>query len=360
MVNRSLRIILLFALCTLLLATAPVSVAQKGRLLREKVHGVSLENNPAGESADRSVAIYLPPSYDTSPEKRYPVIYILHGIQDTEEQWIKAWRAGDPWGTVQDLMDQGIAAGSLAEMIVVIPNELTRMGGSFYTNSAATGNWEDFTVRDLVQYVDGKYRTLARAASRGLLGHSMGGYGAIKLGMKHPDVFSAVYALSPAALGWAGDLHATNHAFFDVQKIKSPEDITKYGFYPAAILCLAQAFSPNPQKPPFFADLPFAVVNGGQQPAEPAYSHWEENFPLNMARSYRANLMKLRFIRFDAGYADEFSHIPLTAKAFSLELTNLDVPHRYEEYNGDHRNRLWGRSGRIMGAFAYFSFLLEK
>lgn len=348
------------ALATLVLFLSPPTLAQKGKLLRETVHGVSLENNPAGESPDRKVAIYLPASYDTAPEKRYPVVFILHGIQDTEEQWIKPWTEGDEWGTVQDLMDKGIASGSLAEMIVVIPNELTRMGGSFYTNSTATGNWEDFTVRDLVQYVDAKFRTLPRSSSRGLMGHSMGGYGAIKLGMKHPDVFSAVYALSPAALGWGGDLHATNKAFLDVLNVRTPNDLAKFGFYPAAILCLGQAFSPNPQKPPFFVDLPFAIQQGSLQPAEPAFTKWEDNLPLNMVKQYRANLLQLHGLRFDAGYADEFSHIPITTRAFSMALSNLGIRHRFEEYNGDHRNRLWGRGGRINVGFQFFTNLLEK
>ncbi len=349
-----------FALSAMFLVVAPAAQAQKGKLLRETVHGVSLEKNPAGESADRPVAIYLPPSYETSPEKRYPVLYVLHGIQDSEEQWIKPWREGDEWGTIQDLMDKGVAGSRFREMIVVIPNQKTRMGGSFYTNSAATGNWEDFTVRELVAYVDGKFRTLARPSSRGLMGHSMGGYGAIKLGMKYPDVYGAVYAMSPAVLGWGGDLHSSNPAFANLQNISSPEDLTKYGFYAAAVVCLAQAFSPNPKQPPFFVDLPFEVVRGVVSPAEPAFTKWEENLPLNLVKQYRQNLLKLRGIRFDVGYLDEFTHIAPTTRALSMALTNLGVRHYFEEYNGDHRNRLWGRGGRInLEALMFFSNILE-
>jgi enterochelin esterase-like enzyme len=140
-------------------------------------------------------------------------------------------------------MDQGIAEGRFGEMIVVMPDERTRWFGSFYTNSALTGNWEDFTAGDLVDYVDGHYRTLARASSRGIAGHSMGGYGAIRLGMKHPEVFSVVYALNPAVLGWAKDLSTGN----------------------------------------------------------PAFAKSEENFPLNLVKRYRANLLKLRGLRLDTG-----------------------------------------------------------
>ncbi len=343
----------------LLCAAAP-GQAQRGRLVREVVHGVSLEKNVTGDSPDRPVSIYLPPSYDSSPQKRYPVVYVLHGIGDTDEQWIRPWDEDDDWGTVQDVMDRGIADGRLSEMIVVIPDQRTRIGGSFYSNSAASGNWEDFTVKDLVGFVDSKYRTLARASSRGITGHSMGAHGAIKLGMKHPDVFSVVYGMNPAVLGWGQDLSIDNPAF-QRALTATPENMRNHGFYVPAILCLGQAFSPNPGKPPFFADLPFALSTGRLEPLEPAFGKWEENMPLYIVRNYRENLTKLRALRFDAGAEDQFTHIPQTARQFSQRLTSLGIPHVFEEYNGDHRNRLWGRSGRINNAvFPYFSQKLER
>ncbi len=343
----------------LCLATFPVQ-AQQGRLVEETVHGVSLEKNVTGESADRTVVVYLPPSYDTAPQKRYPVIYILHGIGDNHEQWIRPWRPGDEWATIQDVMNRGIAEGRLHEMILVVSDQRTQMAGSFYTNSAATGNWEDFTVRELVAHVDNKYRTLTRASSRGLMGHSMGGYGALKLGMKHPDVFGVVYGMNPAILGWALDVSPENPAFARALRA-TPENLGELGFYAAGALCLGQAFSPNTEKPPFFADLPFEVRDGRLQPAEPAFSRWEVNMPLYMAKDYRENLLKLRGLRFDSGDADEYTHIPPTSRAFSDRLTSLGVPHIFEEYNGDHRNRLWGRDGRINTLiFPYFSRLLES
>ncbi|HEV3469179.1 MAG TPA: alpha/beta hydrolase-fold protein, partial [Pyrinomonadaceae bacterium] len=218
---------LLLALCA-----APSALAQEGRLVRESVHSRALEKTVTGESPDRSVIVYLPPSYDTSPAKRYPVVYLLHGITDRNEVWAREWtKRNDSWGTIQGVMNGGIAEGLFGEMIVVMPDQLTKWGGSFYTNSTVTGNWEDFTVRELVSHIDGKYRTLAAAASRGLAGHSMGGYGAIKLGMKHPEVYSVVYAMNPAVLGWARDLTIENPAFASVLEMKTPEDAVKGGIY---------------------------------------------------------------------------------------------------------------------------------
>lgn len=344
------------------LAVAPALIAQEGRLVREQVHGKSLEKTVTGESADRRVSIYLPPSYDKLPTKRYPVVYLLHGITDTDSTWIFEWtKKGDPYGTVPGVMNRGVAENRFGEMIVVMPDQKTKWGGSFYSNSTVTGNWEDFTVKDLVAYVDGKYRTIAHASGRGLAGHSMGGYGAITIGMKHPDVFSVIYGLNPAVLGWSRDLTIENPAFANVLKVKTAEEALKHGIYTLGIIVVGQAFSPNPDRPPFFFDPPFAMVDGKLQPVEPAFSRWEERLPVNMVDTYRGNLLKLRGLRFDSGYEDEFLHIPPTARALSTALTARGIDHTFEEYNGDHRNRLWGRTGRLATeVFPYFWLLLES
>ncbi|HEX8164044.1 MAG TPA: alpha/beta hydrolase-fold protein [Pyrinomonadaceae bacterium] len=355
---RALRLVWL-SLLTLLSASS--ALAQTGRLVREVVHGASLERNATGESPDRRVSVYLPPGYDTATTKRYPVVYLLHGIGDADEEFTSPWKGNTAeWGTVQGLMDRGIGEGRFGEMIVVVPDERTKMMGSFYTNSAATGGWEDFTTKDLVGYIDRKYRTLARPEGRGLAGHSMGGYGAIKLGMKHPEVYSVVYAMNPAVLGWAKDLSPENPAFAQLVSLKTPEEAFQGNFYLVGALCIAQAFSPNPARPPFYADLPFKLVDGKIVPDEPAHSEWEENFPLNMAARYKDNLMRLRGFRFDTGWDDEYTHIPPTARALAHKLDELKVPFTFEEYNGDHRNRMWGRNGRLYTeVLPYFWLLLD-
>lgn len=324
-----------------------------------EVHGSSLEQNVTGEETRRTVAVYLPPGYEASPQRRYPVLYLLHGIMDTESEWTRAWYdQDDPWGTVARLMDRGIAVGRLQPMLVVMPDQKTRAAGSFYVNSSATGNWETFTAHELVDWIDHHYRTLSRAASRGIAGHSMGGYGALVLGMKYPKRFSVVYAMNPAAMGWSSDLGTTNPAFRNV--IERSDFSELEGFYEPAIICLAQAFSPNPASPPFFADFPFRLDGDSLVPNEPAYSKWEARFPATMARQYVDNLKQLAGLRFDSGYEDQFTHIPVTSRELSRQLTELGVPHIFEEYNGDHRDRMWGRTGRLYTeVLPWFSLLLE-
>ena len=170
------------------------------------MHSRALANNVTGDSPDRAVSVYLPPTYQTAKAKLYPVVYLLHGIGDTDAEFTSAWTGNtEDWGTIQGLMNHGIREGLFGEMIIVIPDERTKMGGSFYTNSLSTGNWEDFTVRELVSFIDRKCRTLARRESRGIAGHSMGGYGAVKLGMKHPEIL--------AVLGLEADVSFENPAF---------------------------------------------------------------------------------------------------------------------------------------------------
>lgn len=358
--KRSLYVTFLARFCgfvLLVLLSTPFVLCQTGRLVGETLHSPSLEKTVTGEAADRHVTVYLPPGYDKSPSKKYPVVYLLHGIGDTDETWLDE----AAWGNVADLMNKGIAENKFGEMIIVMPDEKTKWFGSFYTNSSVTGNWEDFTVKELVSHVDRKYRTLAVANSRGIAGHSMGGYGAITLGMKHPEVYSVVYGMNPSLFGWAGDMTIENPAFASNLKATSFDELLKGNAYTVGIVTVAQAFSPNPNRPPFFVDFPFAMVSGKLQPAEPAFSKWEENFPVNMVKKYRTNLLKLRGLRFDSGYEDEYKFIPPNSRAFSAALTSNGIDHILEEYNGDHRNRLWGRMGRIYTeVLPYFWLLLDS
>ena len=359
--NRRVVSFLRFAIAFLVPYCFPVFLlAQQGALVAISVPGPSLEHNRLGFSSARDVLVYLPPGYNTSPDKRYPVVYVLHGITDLPTVWTEAWSPEEvAYGTLPNLMDRGIASGLLQEMILVMPDARTPFFGCHYANSSVKGNWQDFISRDLVRYIDAEYRTLVNAESRGIMGHSMGGHGAIRMGLQHPELFSVVYGLNPSMMGWGGDVSPENPAFEVLLTTPDPSPHFETNFYVPAIIGVSQAFSPNPDNPPFFANYPFKIVQGEIEPEPGAFAHWEANFPINMIEAYLARSMVLSGLRFDSAFTDEFTHIPPTTKAFSEALTEKGVPHVFEMYNGDHRNRLWGEGGRLYTeVLPYFSRLL--
>jgi len=173
---------------------------------RVKVHGPALEGNLEGNAVDRDVIVFLPPSYGSEKTRRYPVVYALHGYSIGAEQWSKEIH-------VPQVIEGAFAQGA-NEMIVVLPDSKTVHNGSMYSSSVTTGDFERFIASDLVAHTDGHYRTIPHRASRGLVGHSMGGYGASRIGMKHPDVFGSLYVMSPCCLSPRG----TGPASSDLEK----------------------------------------------------------------------------------------------------------------------------------------------
>jgi S-formylglutathione hydrolase FrmB len=316
-----------------------------GRVEEHRVHGAAIEGNPAGIPAERPVAVYLPPSYDRTTQ-RYPVVFVLHGIMDSHTVWTVPWQgaAGDQrFATMQGLMDAGIAAGTLREMILVMPDADKTC---HYTDSPVKGGWGTFVARDLVAWVDRTYRTTATAAERGIMGHSMGGHGAIKLSMTHPGVFGTVYAMNPSLLGMAGDVSLDNARLSAASAVRSASDLERADFYTQAVIGVGQCFSPSVTAA-LRTDLPFTVDGAGRLQAGPGMSRWQAQLPLTMARQHTQDLHLLRGLRLDSALEDEFSHIPITTRAFSRLLDSLGIAHTFELYNGDHRKRLWGREGRL-------------
>jgi len=296
-----------------------------GHYERIKVHGTSLEGNLEGDSPDRDVSIYLPPSYAKSPGRRYPVLYLLHGFTDSDARWFGL--KGAHFVNVPTAADAAFAAG-VHHMIIVMPDAFTKYQGSMYSSSAVTGDWERFITEDLVKYVDTHYRTIAKRESRGLAGHSMGGYGTLRIGMKHPHLFASLYAMSPCCL--AASLEPSPAAMELAAKVKSDADIAAADFPTKAMLASAAAWSPNPRNAPQFFDLP--LVDGKVVPDVVAI--WAANAPLSMVHQYIGNLKSYDAIACDAG--DRDVGIAATVRTLDGILTGYGVAHVSEIYDGDH------------------------
>ena len=175
-----------------------------GQVIYETVSSTALESNLVSEDTDRSISVYLPAGYETETSRSYPVLYLLHGFTGDHTTWYGG-TASELYGpegqngiNIKEALDSQIRDGVLEPMIVVCADNYNSFEGSWYTNSTVTGNWEDFMVQEVVAHIDSKYRTLPVPGSRGIAGHSMGAEGAMRLAMKHPDVYGLVYAMSGA------------------------------------------------------------------------------------------------------------------------------------------------------------------
>jgi len=312
-----------------------------GKVVYERLYSSILEN-PGGEEPTRRVSIYLPPGYDKSADN-YAVIYYLHGITQQDSTLIAK-------NGIDKLLDKAISTGKIKPVIFVMSDQYTLYRGSFYTNSSLTGKWSDFTAKDLVNYVDQNYRTIPFRESRGIAGHSMGGHGAIKLGMFFPDVFSSVYALSPYILDLESDYGIEGEAFKQAQKIEIRDTlIAGYKNLNAnAIVAAGRAFSPNPNNPPFYADLPFTYEGDSLIVNYKVLDSWKKNLPNEMINDYAENLKKLKAIKLDWGRDDFFTHIPPTSRKFSQKLKELGINHYAEEYNGSHMDKVYTEDGRFL------------
>jgi len=310
--------------------TAPHSNA--GKYERVIVHGPSLMGNLEGDSPDRQVSVYLPPSYGHAPARRYAVLYLLHGFTDSDSRWFGL--KGHWFVNVPEAADRAYESG-VHEMIIVMPDAFTRYEGSMYSNSVTTGDWESFIARDLVAYVDKHYRTIAAAASRGLAGHSMGGYGTLRIGMKHPGVFSSLYAQSPCCL--AANLEPSAELFARVAAVSSPDQFAAADFATKAMMASAAAWSPNPGNAPRYFDLP---IDGGK-PVPQVIAIWAANAPLAMVHQYIPGLRSYNAIAIDAG--DHDTAIAQSVRSLDMILTGYKVSHVAEIYAGDHVNRIGER-----------------
>ncbi len=306
---------------------APVPGAKPVAVEQIKIHGTALEGNLEKDAVDRDVFVFLPPSYSKQKSKRYPVIYALHGYSIGAEQWSHEIH-------VPQTIEGAFARGA-NEMIVVLPDSKTVHNGSMYSSSITTGDFERFIWYDVVAYLDAHYRTIPERTSRGLVGHSMGGYGATRIGMKHSEVFGALYIMSPCCLSprSAGGNPELEKA---LEAVKTPEDAAKLPFFPRAQMASAAAWSPDPNNPPLYLDLP--VKNGEPQPD--IVAKWTANSPLAFIDQYIGNLRQYRAIAIDVGDQDG---LRIDTGKLHDALDKYGIVHGFEVYSGTHTSKVADR-----------------
>jgi enterochelin esterase family protein len=299
-----------------------------------------LRGNAAGDPHQRRVPIYLPPGYDEDAQRRFPVVYVLTGFTGRGRMLLN----DNPWSpSLDDRMDALIAAGS-PELILVMPDCFTRFGGSQYVDSSATGRYEMHLVDELVPWVDARHRTLPAREHRGIAGKSSGGFGAMRLGMLHADVFGALachsgdmlfeycyqtdFPKACSVLQAAGGVARFLEAF-EAKPQKGKDD-----FLALNILAMAACYSPEPEAE-LGIGLPFDLATGLPRPD--VWQRWLGFDPLRLLPTHAEALRSLRLLYLDCGTKDEF-HLHHGSRAFTAELKRLGIRHRYEEFDDGHMN----------------------
>ena len=303
-----------------------VQGAAKARMETIKVHSSEIAGNLLGTPADRDVIVILPPGYDRERSRRYPVVYALHGYSIGAEQWIKEIHLPQT--------AEGAFATGTPEMILVLPSSKNVHNGSFYSNSVTTGNFENFIADELIDYVDAHYRTLAKPASRGLVGHSMGGYGASRIGIRRAERFGALYLMAPCCQVPSGARGLTAEQVKQIEALASAESASSLPFGLRGTLALASAWSPNPAKPPLFIDLP--VDAAGKERPE-ILAKWAANAPLAFLDQYVSKVRKYRAIALDVG--DRDSLVDETRRLHEA-LQAQGIASTFEIYPGDHTSHV--------------------
>ncbi len=319
------RLVLLFlALAPVLLA--PAALPAQGRVIVDTIRSRALQGNRIGDTPNREVFVYTPPSYDRTPNRRFPVLYLLHGFTSQPREWLDGTYQGLD---LQQTMDSlwRVDAG---EFLVVMPNADNAMGGGFYVNSAAFGKWDDFVSQELVQYIDARYRTRTDRASRGLAGQSMGGFGALYLAQTHANVFGTVYAMSPCCTGLIGELAPDSDVWPYVRDSTTVPPPALAGRVRIARAMTAAFGAPH--------DQPGA---------------WSTFLPLDLLAKDAAGMRRSCAVVIEYGLDDAIASVSLGARAFADALARAKIPYRLDAFAGGHTDRTRQRfEQRVLPFFA--------
>jgi len=336
-----------------------------GSLIIETFESRVLKNNPLKDPYIRDFPVYLPPSYFSSPKKRYPVAFLISGFTGKGIMYLNVSFLSE---NIQQRLDRLISAGKMKEMIVVLPDCITKYGGSQFINSTATGKYEDYVIKELVPYIDSKFRTIPESRSRAVCGKSSGGYGSVILAMKNPSVFGLMCSTAgdmafeycylpgfPNALNGFEQFGKGHKGVENFIKKKLNYDLPKPGYYHDMLnaVGMASCYSPNPsgfRSKGYNFDLPFDVHTC--EIDDKIFRKWQNNDPVRLVGKYSGNLKKLKLIYLDAGIRDEY-YLHAGARIFCDKLKKKKIKFIHEEFDGGHMNipYRFDRTFEIMSQF---------
>lgn len=348
------------ACCAVCVIAAPGRAdapSPRERVQTVAVRSPALVSNKVGDDPARRVLVYLPPSYARQAERRFPVLYLLHGATSTPDEWVDGTYPGLD---LAEAMDGLVRQGAVPEFIVVMPDANNRLGASFYVNSSATGGWEDFIVRDLVGFIDAAFRTDASMQGRALAGHSVGGFGALAIGFRHPSVFGSVYAMSPCCLTFDGFLAPAHPGWGKLGALRRWQDADTWPGRDCLRLAMAAALLGDATSPRLFREVPFGPDAGGRMSARgPVLSRWQARMPLELATRLVDRRDRRPRLVLDFGTRDELAVTGVAA--LRRRLDSLGFPYTVESFAGGHVDHMRERiTGHLLPTVGRWLFTPER
>lgn len=317
-----------------------MSIAKNGNVVTHRFTSKVLKANPLKDPYIRDLAVYLPPGYTSGSSKGYVTLIGLSGFGGTGRMAFNVNPLVEP---LDMRMNRLISKGNCGPMIIVMVDCFTRFGGNQYINSSATGRYEDYIVDEIVPFIEKEYNV----SSKAVWGKSSGGYGSIVLGMRHPEVFSALADHSGDSAfeyGYMLDFPRALDVFTEAGGPKKwlenfwshPENRGRKNYHEALnTFAMAAHYSPNPKSKELGVDLPFDLETGEFR--DDVWKRWLEWDPVRMVEKYADNLRKLKLIYMDCGIRDEFN-LYWGSRIIHSKLNRMKIKHHYEEFNDGHMN----------------------
>jgi S-formylglutathione hydrolase FrmB len=309
-----------------------------GRVVITSFESTVLKANPLKDPAIRELIVYLPPGYDAS-QQEYPVVFVLPGFASKGISMLNRDAFSE---AIDQKLDRLITTKTIKPMIAVIPDCFTYYGGSQYLDSDALGKYETYLIKEIVPHIKSHYRVKNSPGSWAIAGKSSGGYGALSLSMRHPNLFGT-FACHSGDMGFEYCyLPDFPTAMIMLEKSGGVAEFIKR-FYAAVkkdnasfltfnILGMAAAYSPNIENKPHFIDLPFDLKTGAL--ISHIWKKWQALDPIHLIETYKESLQQLN-IFIDCGTKDEF-RLYAGARMFSSRLSKLGIKHIYEEFEDNH------------------------
>jgi len=309
----------------------------RGTLTSIEFTSHALQGNIWDDPHIRDLWIHLPHHFD--PQQSYPLLIILTGFAGTGEGLFSRSLTDS---SLCNAIDRLIDDNQCPPFITLFPDCMSYLGGSQFLDSPAIGNYEQYLIQEIIPAIQAQY-TISNIA---IMGHSSGGYGALRLAMTNPNLFSAI-ACHAGDLGFSSAYSADlAPAVLAIHQAGSPkkflEEFWKKHRFSAAdfsafnILCMAAAYDPNPEHHDFPANLPFDYTNGTIDFQQ--FDGWKRHDPLYMIDSseHQKNLLDLSLLYIECGRSDEYL-LQFGARKLVQKLQKYSIPHRYEEFDGGHR-----------------------